>query len=237
LTVLAATGVALWLHDFRPGLALAGGCVLADLVWEACRSREHRQLFLTLWLLTPLPVVCYGHFPIKYLLPCMPALIAICFRLAQDVPLRAARAFGLVLAACGVGYSLLILRADLERAEFGRDAMRESIQPHVRAGEKVWCGGHFDAYWYAELAGAEVVVPGQREPRPGDLLAVGMPLVGGTVRLSLFPQRSLVSRVTHQYRFGRTMGEGAGLYSNRMGGWLWTLGDGASESFELWRIE
>lgn len=237
LTALAATGIALWLGDFRPGLALAGGCVLADLVGEAWRSREQLRVFLLLWLLTPLPIVYYGHFPIKYLLPCMPPLILICFRLAEDVPARAARILGLALIAGGAGYSLLILRADLERAEFGRDAMRETIRPHVLAGEKVWCGGEFDAYWYARLAGAEVVVPGEREPKPGDLLAVGMPLMGGTIRLGLFPKRSLVRKVTHRYRFGRTMGGGAGLYSNRMGGWLWTAGDSAGDSVELWRIE
>jgi hypothetical protein len=237
LTVLAASGAALWRHQFQLGLALAGCCVLTDLVWEAWRSRDQRQMFPVLWLLIPLPIAYYGHLPIKYLLPCMPAMILICFRLAQDVPARVARALGIVSIAAGLGYSLLILRADMERAEFGRDAMRELIQPHVLAGEKVWCEGHFDAYWYAPLAGAEVVVPGAREPQPGDLLAVGPKPIFRAVRLSLFPKRSMVQKVTHRYRFGRTAGEGAGLYTNALGAWLWTFRNGADESFELWRIE
>jgi hypothetical protein len=236
LAALAAGGIAFWLHDIRPGLAVAGACVLCGLVWQAWRSRDHLQAFLLLWLLTPLPIVYYGHFPIKYLLPCMPATILICFRLLQDVPVRVARVLGLVLLICGVGYSVLILRADRERAECGRDALRELIQPHVLAGEKVWYGGHFDAYWYARLAGAEVLVPGEREPRPGDLLAVGDSLASA-MTLKLFPRRSLVRRIQRRYRFGRTIGEGASLYTNRGGNWLWTPGDGAGDPFELWRIE
>ena len=59
-----------------------------------------------------------------------------------------------VLIVVGTGYSLLILHADAEFANFGRDALYRLIVPHVAAGERVWFSGQFAAHWYAPLAGA-----------------------------------------------------------------------------------
>jgi hypothetical protein len=47
-------------------LVVLGFCVLADLLIEALRKRDHDGLFLSLWLLVPLPIVYYAHLPIKY---------------------------------------------------------------------------------------------------------------------------------------------------------------------------
>jgi hypothetical protein len=49
--------------------------VLAALFLEEWKRPEHTDLLLVLWILIPLPIVYYAHFPIKYLLPCMPAVI------------------------------------------------------------------------------------------------------------------------------------------------------------------
>ena len=57
--------------------------MLADLLFEALRKRDHTGLFLMLWILIPLPIVYYVQLPIKYLLPCMPAVILLCFRLME----------------------------------------------------------------------------------------------------------------------------------------------------------
>ena len=94
-----------------------------------------------LWLLIPLPIVYFGHLPIKYLLPCMPALILTCFRLGVFVPARLASAAGVFMIVGATIYSVLILRSDAEFAEFGRVSMDRLIRPHVAAGEKVWFGG------------------------------------------------------------------------------------------------
>jgi hypothetical protein len=215
-------------------LALIGGYVLAALLWDAWKSRDREKIFLGLWLLIPLPVVYYGHLPIKYLLPCVPAVILICFRLGSAMPATVARATGLVLIIAGIVYSVLILRSDAEFADFGRDALTALIRPHVQAGEKVWFPNQFSAYWYAPLAGAELIIPGVREPKRGDLFAVGS--LGALDLTDKFPNRSLVQAVTHEYRFGRTMGAGAGLYSNYLGNWLWTFRSGDDERYELWRL-
>ena len=63
--------------------AVVGFGVLADLLFEACESRDHTALFLMLWILIPLPIVYYVHLPMKYLLPCIPAVILLCFRLME----------------------------------------------------------------------------------------------------------------------------------------------------------
>jgi hypothetical protein len=49
--------------------------------------------------------------------------------------------------------------------------------------------------------------------------------------------KSGVDAVTHKYRFGRTMGAGIGLYTNRVGYWLWGFGDSPKDRYELWRID
>src|SRR5262249_5199794 len=150
-------------------LALIGAYMLGSLLWDAWKKRDHNGLFLGLWLLVPLPIVYYGHFPIKYLLPCLPAIILICFQLASAAPAWIARTAAILLIVGGTAYSLLILRADAEFADFGRNALSALIRPHMLAGEKVWFPGDFSAYWYAPLAGGELIVPGVREPQRGDL--------------------------------------------------------------------
>jgi hypothetical protein len=61
-------------------LAGIGFSVIADLLMESWKKCDQPGFFLMLWLLIPLPVVVYGRLPIKYLLPCMPAVILTCFR-------------------------------------------------------------------------------------------------------------------------------------------------------------
>jgi hypothetical protein len=188
-----------------------------------------------LWLLIPLPIVYYGHLPIKYLLPCAPAVILICFRLGSAMPAPIARAASLVLIIAGVAYSVLILRSDAEYADFGRDGLTTLIRPHALAGEKVWFPNQFSAYWYAPSAGGELIIPGVREPKRGDLIVVGS--FGGVSPMESYPQGTLVQALTHRYRFGRTMGAGGALYTNVLGNWLWTFRRGYDDRHELWRLD
>src|ERR1700691_2430832 len=140
-------------------LAILGLYALAGLSFQAFKMRDHFGLFLLLWILIPLPIVYYVHLPIKYLLPCMPAIILLCFRLMQEFSIRTARIAAAALIAASTGYSLLILHSDAQFAEFGRDAMNRLISPHVAAGQKVWFGGQYWSYWYAPQAGASLTYP------------------------------------------------------------------------------
>jgi hypothetical protein len=237
LMLLAATTLA-WLAGGKQlALALIGSYVLSDLLWNAWKNGDREGLFLILWLLVPLPIAYYGHLPIKYLLPCIPALILICFRLLSTLPVKITYTAAILTIIGGIGYSLLILRADSEFASFGRDALTGLVRPHVLAGERVWFPNQAWSYWYAPLAGAELVVPGVREPKQGDLFVVGIGGEGDTTdTLKKFANRRLVQLVTHKYRFGRTMGEGAGLYTNGLGNWLWKPGGSEDDRFELWKL-
>ncbi len=217
-------------------LAAIGLAALIDLLYEALDTKEHTSIFLMLWIAIPLPIVYYYHLPSKYLLPSMPAVILLCFRLMEGFSLRFSRAAAIFMIVAGTGYSFLILRSDAEFARFGRDAMYRLIQPHVAAGERVWFSGQFSAYWYAPLAGATQTYPGGPQPQPGDLLVVGNFEGGEKLVLPRFPHRTLVDAVTHKYRFGRTMGAGIGLYTNRVGYWLWGFVDSPNDRYELWRI-
>jgi hypothetical protein len=218
-------------------LAGFGFTVLVDLLIESWEKCDHFGLFLILWLLIPLPIVYYGHLPIKYLLPCMPGVILCCFRLAESIRPRTAHVGSVILIVVATIYSVLILRSDAEFAEFGRAAMAKLIRSHTAAGETVWYGGTFSAYWYAPLNGARLYVDGTSEPKPGDLLVVGIREAGGQVTLAHFPKRSLLGSISHKYRFGRTMYSGKGLYTNLYGNWLWGFGDSNDDRYELWKIE
>jgi 4-amino-4-deoxy-L-arabinose transferase-like glycosyltransferase len=222
--------------DLATSLDVVGFVVLADLLFEALRKRDDTGLFLMLWVLIPLPIVYYIQLPAKYLLPCMPAVILLCFRLMEVCSARVARAAAIALIVAGAGYSLLILRSDAEFARFGRDSMYRLIEPHVAVGERVWFGSQFSAYWYAPLSGATLTFSGGPQPRPGDLLVVGLN-EGGVLTLARFPHRTLVDAISHKYRFGRTWRGEIGLYTNLHGYWLWGFGESPDDRYELWRID
>jgi hypothetical protein len=230
----AVAGIAA--RDLRMVLPVIGLGVLGEILWDAYRRRDHMQMFLGLWLLVPLPIIYYGHFPIKYLLPCMPAVILMCLRLAGSIPRRLARVCSVLLIIGGTVYTILILHSDVEFGEFGRTAMERLVRTHSRAGEKVWVPSHYSAYWYGARAGAEVMT-NDRRPQPGDLLAVGR-FEGGASTLEKFPRRTLVDAFEFNYSFGRTMGGGIGLYTNASGStWLWGFGSSDQDRYELWRID
>jgi len=217
-------------------LASFGLGALGSLLIEAWKKRDHERLFLILWIVIPLPIAGYLHLPMKYLLPSIPAVILLCFRLMEGFAPSAKRVAAICLIVFCAGYSLLILRSDAEFAEFGRDSMYRLISPHAKAGERVWYNGQYWSYWYAPLAGATATYQSGPQPKPGDLLVVDV-LAGGSQALAPFPHRTLVDATTHKYRFGRTMGAGAGLYSNSFGFWLWGFGTSPADRYELWRID
>jgi hypothetical protein len=218
-------------------LALLGLRVLAELFLQAFERRDHIDLSLVLWVLIPLPIVYYTHLPIKYLLPCTPAVILLCFRLLDGVPLKLARVVALALIVASTSYSLLILHADAEFADFGRDALYRLITPHVAAGETVWYPGQYWSFWYAPLDGAHLTFPGGPQPKPGDLVVVDLHGAGMYSPLARFPHRTLVDELSLKYSFGRTMEGGMGLYDNRSGFWLWGFGKSDRDRFKLWRID
>ena len=239
IIILCALAVAPYLLPWNLALVLlcvvTGFVVLADLVFEAVTKRDFEALFLMLWVLIPLPIAYYVHLPIKYLLPCLPAVILLCFRLLDGISVQFARVAALVLIVAGTGYSILILHADAEFAIFGRDSLYRLISPHVAAGEKVWFPGQYWSYWYAPLAGATLTFPGGPQPKPGDLLVLDVLADGNLSPLKRFPHRTFVAAVSHNYRFGRTVGaEIGGLYS---GLWLWGLDNRLEDRYELWRID
>jgi hypothetical protein len=239
IILAVAAGFALFLHPRSFFVfAFVGLCMLIDLLYETWKRAEHTGIFLMLWILIPLPIVYYGHLPAKYLLPCMPAVIFLCFWLMEGFSVQFLRAGAIALIVASIGYSLLILRSDAEFADFGRDALYRLIRPPVLAGERVWFAGQWSSYWYAPLAGATLTFPGGPQPKPGDLLVVGDHGGDhGKEALQRFPNRTLVDEITHTYRFGWTMGAGIGLYSNSTGYWMWGVGDGPVDEYELWRID
>ncbi|MGA2714057.1 MAG: hypothetical protein ABSG41_13195 [Bryobacteraceae bacterium] len=233
LTVSAAGGLA---SHWAEIAVLCTVPVVVHLFYVYWGRNDRTGLLLGLWLLIPLPAVFYAHFPIKYMMAVLPAAVLILLRTVSG--LSRAR----MLAICGAivficaAYSCMILKADQDFAEYGRRAAAELIAPHVAAGEKVWYGGEWGFYWYAQRAGAEVSQPAGPGPRSGQLLAVGIAESGDLTR-DRFPNRVLVDRRQYNSPHGRTMLFGAGLHTNMTGNALWVWNPEATNEYELWKIQ
>lgn len=165
----------------------------------------------------------------------LPAIVLILIRILSPLSKpRALAAYGALVFACA-GFSLVLLRVDADFADYGRRAAAELIAPRVAAGEKVWYGGQWGFYWYAQEAGAKISKPGESGPNPGELLAVGL-MKGGGATLNRFPNRELIDSRSYDSPHGRTIGYGAGLYSNSYGYVPWQWNPAATNACELWRI-
>jgi len=215
--------------------AFFGLTTLAYMLYHNVRAWDRLGLLLSLWLLIPVPAIFYAQLPIKYLLGVLPAVVLILIRVLSSLPRRRELSAYGVLAFFCAAYSCVVLRADADFAEYGRRAAAELIAAHVAAGEKVWYGGQWGFYWYAQEAGARISKPGEPGPNPGELLAVGL-LEGGNVTRNRFPNRELLDSRHYDAPHGRTMGYSAGLYSNYFGPALWVWSPETTNDYELWRI-
>ena len=215
-----------------------GFVVLAGLFFEALRRARTIGLFLMLWILIPLPIVYYTHLPMKYLLPCMPAVILLCFRLMEVFSIQVARAAAVVLIVAE--HRLFPSDPSLGRRVCGLlagTALYRLIGPHVAAGERVWFGsgstGHIGMRRWLErhLRSLAALSQGPEICWWWSVRRAGEPFAP-----ERFPHRTLVETISHKYRFGRTMGAGIGLYTNGL-----VSGCGGlvrvTDRFELWRID
>ena len=200
------------------------------------RTRDRVGILLSLWALSPLPVILYVQYPVKYMVGVLPAIVLILLRILSTLPRpRQLSVYGAVVLACGA-YSCLLVKADADFTECRTRAVAELIAPHLAAGEKVWYGGFLGYYWYAQEAGAVVSKPGEPGPNPGELLAVGLSEFGALTR-DRFPNRELVDSRHYSLPHGRTMGGGGALYTNNFGPALWVWNPESTADYELWRIQ
>ncbi len=223
------------LQEWAATAVLYGLATLAFMLYQSVRARDRIGMLLGLWVLIPLPVIIYHQFPIKYMLPVVPAVILIVMRILSSRPRRRELSTYGAIVLAGTAYSCVLLRADADFAEYGRRAAVELIAPHVAAGEKVWYGGQWGFYWYAQEAGARIYKPGERGPNPGELLVVGV-MEGGDLTRDHFPKRELVDSRHYASPHGRTMGYGGGLYCNGCGDAPWVWNPQTTNDYEVWRI-
>jgi hypothetical protein len=191
---------------------------------------------LLAWITIPLAAVSYVHLPPKYFIGSAPAIAILVIGF-----LRKRRSFTTLAGAIIAGslcLSWLTLRADAEFAGKARIAAEDLVRPQTAAGIKVWFTGDWGIYWYAQSAGAKVLMPAGPQPATGDLLLVGAEgAVSGWEQR--FPNRTLIARREYVSRFGRTMSHAArtGLHSNVVGLLPWTPVNGYLDSYDLWRID
>ena len=212
-----------------------GAVVLIDvLVWRF-QSRHQWRIACALWLLVPLVTLPYLHLPVKYLVPCAPAAVLLIADLLPAFRWRLAALCGIV--AAGTIFGSMILRADNQFAEMGRQAAARLIAPRVAAGDRVWFSSQWGLYWYALKAGAQVL-RNDDVPAPGDYLVRGK-MEGYPGTLGRVPPAVLIETFTVGGPGGRTMSakDGAGLYSNGYGDLMWAWGTGEWNHYELWQFQ
>lgn len=213
------------------------GCIcMAQIVLAARRSRQWKILVLSIWLLIPLAALPYRQLPLKYLLASAPAVAILIPLWLQKERGRVRNSVLLASIAGGLTLSILILRADTRFAELPREAAAELIAPRVNRGKTVWFTGEWGLYWYAQLAGARVLIPDVSKPRAGDVIVIGdVESQNGVIEK--FPRRALIEERTFSWTGGRVMSQkgAAGLYWTGKLPWSW--GSGKVNRYQVWRVE
>jgi len=211
-----------------------GAVVLIDSLLWSVESRDQKRLACVLWLMLPLVALPYVHLPVKYLVPCAPAASIL---LADILPaFRWPKTALCGIVALGTFFGSMVLRADEQFAEMGRQAAERLIAPRVAAGHNVWFASQWGFYWYALKAGGRVLRTND-VPRPGDYLVSGE-MEGWSTTLKRLPAATKVETFTVGGAGGRTMSSaaGAGLYSNIFGDLMWAWGTGEWNHYEVWQF-
>jgi len=221
-------------------VGLAGLVALGFVLVETWRSGRPVLFWLAVWLLIPLPILPYIHFPAKYLAPCAPAAaILIAWTLSRLTTTRLAMVSSVVICA-GVAFGVAILKADAALAGSARHVIAEEIAPHTRAGGQAWYFGQWALHWYAEKAGADCLTTDPPYPHKGDLL-ISDEIDGGDYFLQNLPgfPRHLIRTVTIGEPGGRVVSPaaGAGFFSNAFGYWPWLWSDAPINTYHVWVLE
>jgi len=234
--ILALVGKASLLGALAAGLGLTA---LVDILYDAWSRKDGTQIVLGLWLLVPLVALPYSHLPAKLGLVAGPAVAVLVARqFGRTVGWRS----GLVLAGssvAGLALGLAILSADGAFAGLGRRAVVELVEPHMRAGGRVWFTPHWGFQWYAQRAGAVPATVTPPYPAPGDLIVNSRNTAKGQLVSRMIVEGynlSLLARIEDSRPGGRVMTEGAGFFSNTYGVLPWTWGEHPVDSYTLWRV-
>ena len=213
------------------GLGLA---VLIDIFLWAFESGKQWHIVSAVWLLCPLVVLFYIHLPVKYLIGSAPV---IAFLIVENLPKSGRKAAVAAVAAVSVVYGIMVLHADYDFADMGRQAAAKIVAPQVAAGHRVWLSSQWGFQWYGLRAGARLLTTSDI-PTHGDYLVRG-DMEGWSETLKRLPSATLVETYTISGPQGRTMSykDRAGLYSNAWGDLMWAWGRGEWNHYELWRFQ
>jgi hypothetical protein len=220
-----------WMPWQAPITAL-GTAVLCDVVVDAVKRRDVVDLGLAGWLFIMVPMSVYTHLPPKYFVPSAPAMAILLVRSCERLGRRPRGAFG-AIAAIGFVLGVLVIRADAELADVGRQG-GEVVASYLARGERVWFDGAWAFHWYAEQAGARPVTTDAPRPGPGDVVVVG--LEGWVIKT--WPNKQLLERRTFERPGGRILQKPAGFFSNVAWGplpWVWSKRP--HDPIEVWRIQ
>jgi hypothetical protein len=212
-----------------------GATVLMDILLWSFQSRDQRRVACAVWLMLPLVTLPYVHLPVKYLVPCAPAAALLVADVLSGFRWRMTALCGII--AAGTVFGSLVLHADYQFAEMGRQAAARLVAPRTATGHRVWFASQWGFYWYALKAGGQVLST-HVVPAPGDYLVRGE-IEGWPTTLARLPHAVLMDTFTIGDPSGRTMSpkDGAGLYSNVDGDLMWAWGTGEWNHYELWQFQ
>jgi hypothetical protein len=221
-------------------LALAGMVALELVAVAAWNTGRPAMRGLVLWLLIPLPILPYVHFPAKYLTECAPAAaIVMAFYLCRMQGPRPAIAAGIAIFA-GASFGVAIVKADADFAGSARQFVAETVLPHTQAGGHAWYFGQWALNWYSEQAGAECLTADSPEPARGDILIADRLDGSAKYLLTTGAFRGHLVRTTSPGGPGGRIynpSVGAGFYSNQSGFWPWVWSSQPLNTYYLWVLD
>ncbi len=242
--ILLAGQIAVYSLDYELAnvlsVTLAGLFALGFVLVETWRSGRPVLFWLAVWLLIPLPILPYVHFPAKYLAPCAPAAaILVAWTLSSLTGRRMAIVSSVAICA-GAALGVAIVQADAAFAGSARQVVADEIAPHMQAGGHAWYFGQWALHWYAEKAGADCLTLDPPYPHKGDFLITDE-IDGADDLLQKLPgfPRHLIRTVTPGEAGGRVLNPvaGAGFFSNAFGYWPWQWSDEPLNIYHVWVLD
>ena len=164
----------LWPTGLQMALLFAGGVgLLALAVQDYLSRRDALSLVLLLWVAGTFIFASVLNWSVngRSILPMAPAAgILIMRRIGRLHPTKDLTRYMCIPLAAALIVSLLVLFADYQLADSGRNAAGEVASSRTEEGRTIWFEGHWGFQYYMESEGGKAVEFATFEPKKGDIL-------------------------------------------------------------------
>jgi hypothetical protein len=221
--------------------ALAGSALLVVAIVAWIEKPSADSTLLGLWLFGTVFFVAVVNWTVnaRVLLPCAVPALLLATRWIELRPWPGAIKWMRVAVVPTCVVSLLVGLADQEFANANRDFARETVQPYLARGERVWFTGHWGLQYYLEELGARPLDQSNQLFRFGDLLIY--PAFNANLDLESVPaefrelETVVVKPNTYWFHTVSPFAQ-AGFYFSEVSSLPYNVGESRSAEFAVMRI-